>query len=224
MNMHPTPLGAFCRGVSTFDTPEKLSAIHDTDCAAVVWRRAPMASFQSWIDALPPEHLPRARVTLHRDRVRLALSDIARAYETPDCTEREVLLDDIAAMAALFADVMDVHYLRLRLDAVTTNACRKFHVDALRARLVCTYRGRGTEYGLSESDADPAQIFSVPTASPIVMRGTLWPPQPNSALRHRSPPIEGTGATRLVLVLDPIFDADAPGFDEAAAPQQTYTH
>ncbi|WP_255576234.1 MULTISPECIES: DUF1826 domain-containing protein [Jannaschia] len=23
---------------------------------------------------------------------------------------------------------------------------------------------------------------------------------------HRSPPIEGTGATRLVLVLDPVFD------------------
>ena len=36
----------------------------------------------------------------------------------------------------------------------------------------------------------------------------MIPERPNAGLRHRSPPIEGTGETRLVLVLDPIVDPD----------------
>jgi len=40
------------------------------------------------------------------------------------------------------------------------------------------------------------------------MRGTLWPAKPATGLLHRSPPIEGSGETRLLLVLDPIYDPD----------------
>ncbi|ESQ13779.1 MAG: hypothetical protein N838_33160, partial [Thiohalocapsa sp. PB-PSB1] len=45
---------------------------------------------------------------------------------------------------------------------------------------------------------------TVPTGAPILLRGTLWPEQPKSGLLHRSPPIEGSGETRLLLVLDPM--------------------
>lgn len=47
---------------------------------------------------------------------------------------------------------------------------------------------------------------TVATGSPLLLRGTRWPAQPASGLLHRSPPIEGTGETRLVLVLDPVTD------------------
>lgn len=46
--------------------------------------------------------------------------------------------------------------------------------------------------------------MTVPTGSPIILRGTRWPETPVSRLLHRSPPIVGTGETRLVLVLDPV--------------------
>lgn len=117
-----------------------------------------------------------------------------------------MLVDDIAALADVFADVMHAPYLRLRLDVIKTNACRKFHIDAVTARLVCTYRGTGTQYGISTDGTEPKRIFTVPTVSPILLRGTLWPETPRSGLLHRSPPIEGTGETRLLLVLDPIVD------------------
>ncbi|WP_306043585.1 DUF1826 domain-containing protein [Mameliella sp. MMSF_3455] len=42
--------------------------------------------------------------------------------------------------------------------------------------------------------------------APIVLRGTHWPEKPLSGLLHRSPPIEGTGRVRFVLVLDPVDD------------------
>lgn len=111
-------------------------------------------------------------------------------------------------LAQHLASLMKAPYLRLRLQAVTTNACRKFHLDAITGRLVCTYRGTGTQYGTSVNGEDPEQIFTTPTGTPILLRGSLWPTKPETGLLHRSPLIEGTGETRLVLVLDPIFDLE----------------
>ena len=125
-----------------------------------------------------------------------------------------MLIEDASALASIFANVMDSAYVRLRFDVVDTNACRKFHIDAVKARLVCTYRGTGTQYGLSENGHDPAQILTVPTGAPIILRGTRWPETPVSGVLHRSPPIAGTGETRLLLVLDPIDD---PAEEAAAA-------
>ena len=85
---------------------------------------------------------------------------------------------------------------------------RKFHMDAVVARLVCTYRGSGTQYGTSVAGGDPEVIARVATGSPIVMRGSLWPETPKSGLLHRSPPIEGSGETRLLFVLDPVSDPE----------------
>ena len=121
---------------------------------------------------------------------------------------REWLQNDIVALAEIFADLMEAPFLRVRLQAVATNACRKFHVDALTARLVCTYRGTGTQYGTSVRDQDPGRVFTVQTGAPILLRGTQWSETPPSGLRHRSPPIEESGETRLLLVLDPITDPE----------------
>lgn len=54
----------------------------------------------------------------------------------------------------------------------------------------------------------PNNIVTVPTGAPVLLRGSLWPPKPETGLLHRSPPIEETGEKRLVLVLDPIFDLE----------------
>jgi len=73
---------------------------------------------------------------------------------------------------------------------------------------VRTYRGTGTQYGFSDHNQTPNQIEVMPTGSRIIMRETLWPEIPKSGFLHRSPPIEGMGKTRLLLVLDPITDPD----------------
>lgn len=207
-----TLVGAVARdtpvGVGVADTPEGLSAIQHPSCAAVIWRRQPSASFQSWIDALDPEQLPKARVILRPSDVRDAAFQICDVCGTPNCAERVRLIDDAAALADSFVGLMQAPYVRLRFDVVTDNACRKFHTDAVTARLVCTYRGTGTQYGISPDGSEPRCIFTVPTGAPVLLRGTLWPECPKSGLLHRSPPIEGTGETRLVLVLDPVADPE----------------
>jgi len=203
------PFDSGVTGVRLVDTPEGLSVLNEQDCAAAIWRRKPLPKFQNWIDGLSPDQLPDIRTTLPVDRIFEAMGDITRSCGMPDCPEREMFVGDVAALSALFAEVTGAKYLRLRLDPVTTNACRKFHVDAIIARLVCTYRGAGTQYGTAQSGSDPQEIESATTGSPMVMRGSLWPEMPASDLKHRSPPIEGSGETRLLLVLDPVAEADA---------------
>jgi len=195
--------------VAVADTPEGLSAIHRPGCGAAIWRRHVLPGFQSWLEALEPERLPQARVILRPEEMRDVARQVCDASGTPESPERERLIDDAAALADIFAGLMRASYLRLRFDVVTTNACRKFHTDVVTARLICTYRGTGTQYGIATDGEKPQHFFIVPTGAPFLVRGKLWPERPRSGLVHRSPPIEGTGETRLLLVLDPVADPSA---------------
>ncbi len=195
-------------GVSISPKPEGLSAILQPGCAAAIWKRRPLSRFQTWIDGLEPDNLPKARITIPPGNVGDAVEKICDVCGTPDCAERNMLIDDASALAAIFNDILPTSHLQLRFDVVTTNACRKFHVDVVTARLVCTYRGSGTQYGLSTDGPEPIHVNTVPTGSAMLLRGKLWPEKPNSGLLHRSPPIEGTGETRLLLVLDPVTEPE----------------
>lgn len=185
-----------------------LGAITDPATAGAVWIRQRRPAFREWIDRLKPDHLPSGRLILRRAEVSEAVQGLFDKAQTPDSAERAWLQQDIVTLADMLADLMAAQYLRVRLDVVTTSACRRFHVDAIHSRLICTYRGTGTQYGVSTDGADPDRVFTVPTGAPIVLRGTNWPETPASGLRHRSPPIQGSGETRLLLVLDPVFDPD----------------
>lgn len=195
-------------GVAVVDGPERLSDIQRAGCAAAVWRRRLDPRFREWIEELDPSALPRMRQVLRPEAVRDAVAASFGSAPAPDEGERDWFIDDVASLAACFLEMMRAPYLRLRLDVVETNSCRKFHVDAVSCRLICTYRGTGTQYGVSTDGADPKRVFTAPTGAPIVLRGTLLPEDPPSGLLHRSPPIAGTGETRLLLVLDPMNELE----------------
>lgn len=196
------------KGVQVASQSGDLAHFRRGECAALVWQRPVAEEFQQWIDALGPAHLPNGRCVLPRDEVRDAVTAFCDAAGTPRDAQRAHLIEDIHALSELFADLMKAPFLRLRLQVVNTDACRRFHTDAITARLICTYRGTGTQYGTSRNGDDPARIFTVPSGAPALLRGSLWPEHPASGLLHRSPPIEGTGETRLVLVIDPLLDPE----------------
>lgn len=179
-----------------------LHAIRRPECPGVVWERPVNPVLQQWVDRLPPESLPGGRRVAAIPEVAAVVAELCAEAGTPEGIGRDLLIDDVGELAEQFAAVMGLDQIQVRLDVINTNACRKFHIDAITARLICTYRGSGTEYGFAVDGADPDSIQSVPTSSVIVLRGTRWPEQPCTGLKHRSPPIEGTGETRLVLVLD----------------------
>ncbi len=208
MNIVATSFDGAEPSVVISDDPDAFSAFLQPDCAAAVWRRQVPTATQSWLNALDPEVLPRGRVILPSQTVADTVAHLFDMAGVPDGAERDWLHADIVSLAQMFGALMQARFLRLRLEPVTTNACRKFHLDAITARLVCTYRGTGTQYGVSTDGGNPKRVLTVPTGAPILLRGSLWPAVPDRGLLHRSPPIEGSGETRLLLVLDPIFDPD----------------
>ncbi|UWQ93612.1 DUF1826 domain-containing protein (plasmid) [Rhodobacteraceae bacterium M382] len=195
-------------GVSVVRDARGLESFRDSACAATLWDRAASPDAISWLAGLDADTLPCGRVVVLANAVGETAQHLCDIAGMPKGQQCDWLIDDIASLAQRFSDLMQSAYLQLRLEAVATNACRKFHLDAIMGRLVCTYRGTGTQYGTSVSGKEPEHIFTVPTGAPILLRGTRWPPKPEMGLLHRSPPIEGTGETRLVLVLDPIFDLE----------------
>ncbi len=172
------------------------------DVAAAIWQRERDASFASWIDSLPVLQLPEQRVTCPVERtqgVAQAACDVAGMAQS---RARDMLCDDIAALAQCFARVMQASTVRLRLDVVRDDACRKFHLDRVPARLLCTYRGKGTEYGEARHDHPPDEISRMQPGDAGIFRGADWPGMLASGVLHRSPPMVAGDAVRLLLVLD----------------------
>lgn len=177
------------------------------DQAAQIWLRNVPNGYSDWVDAIDPDHLPFARVIIHPTEIRATLQDIIEESGLSDHPCLDWLKDDIAGIADRFVAMMKTPWLRLRLDVIDSNACRKFHQDRVTARLICSYRGTGTQLTIEGAD-EGTVLATLPTGVPVLTRGSLWPATTDQKLLHRSPPIEGTGETRLVLVLDPVSDPD----------------
>lgn len=192
--------------VAFAENPENLQAFLEPGCAAAIWNRRVDSSLQAWLDNLDPKQLPSGRLVLPVEAVPSALTELCNLADTPNGVGRQALIDDVATLANVFANLLGSKYLRLRLDVASETTCPKFHIDAVTARLICTYRGPGTQYGIAPNGGEPAQVFTVPTSAPIILHGSQSPQPPTSGLLHRSPPIEGSGQTRFVVVLDPFWD------------------
>ena len=185
---------------------EDMLGIGDPGVAAVLWDRPVDPAFAAWIDGLSPERLPSLRAATPHPRARDAVRAACESAGTPEGPERERLIDDIGALAQIVARVSGNPMVKIRLDVVRTDSCRKFHFDNIRLRLLCAYRGAGTEYGVAPRGETPERIERVPRGAAALFRGRRWPGEATGLL-HRSPPIAGTGETRLLLVIDP-FEPD----------------
>ena len=201
-------VGSASAKVAFVDEKEGLVHLFDGNTAGVIWRRPMQERVQSWLDALPVDQLPTGRIVLPVSQVRSAVTELMNISEMPDCAERQLLLDDICLLAHEFDELFAPVYLRLRFDVVTTNKCPKFHIDHVAARLLCTYRGVGTEYSFLDDQKRPAEIFTTPNCAAIVLRGAKWPTDRANNLVHRSPVINDVNETRLLLVIDLVDNSD----------------
>jgi hypothetical protein len=123
---------------------------------------------------------------------------------------------DLGRLAELFFGVSEGRDVTLRLETTEEDGCRRFHVDRTHLRLLCTYRGPGTEW-LTDAQADRVAQASGESNDGIirfgepsrfepfwvgVMKGDAFPGNAGHGLVHRSPPIAGTGEVRVLFCLD----------------------
>lgn len=202
MNVVAFPKRGAARTIAQGRDAEVLHRIGDPGIAATIWQRRPQPEFVDWLAGLPPARLPRLRTLATIEAVEAGVQAACDLAATPRGRFRDMLAGDIAALAYITAEITGATLLHLRLEAIGNNACRKFHVDQMRARMLCTYRGSGTQLALPGQEDRP---LNVATGSALLLRGALWPDE-GTELLHRSPPIEGTGETRLLAVIDPAAD------------------
>ena len=208
MTTEKDTVGSATAQVAFVAEKEGLARLFDAYTAGVIWRRYMQEGMQSWLDTLPVDQLPTGRIILPVLNVRSAVTELMNISKMPDCAERQLLLDDICLLAHEFNKLLVSPYFRLRFDVVTTNKCPKFHIDHVAARLLCTYRGAGTEYSFLDDQKRPAEIFTTPNCAAIVLRGTKWPTDCANNLVHRSPEINDVNESRLLFVIDPVDNSE----------------
>ena len=195
-------------GVAVITEVERLSALKDKFCDAVILQCGMPENVKSWINTLGTKNLPSGRVTLKREDFSSAVHQLCEIAEMPAGCERAWFEVDISTLAAHFSKILNSKYIRLRLNVVTTDTCRKFHIDAVQARLICTYKGLGTQIGNLNENGEVVSIKQFETGVPMILRGTLWLRNAKAKLVHRSPPIKKLGEERLLLVLDAVDDPE----------------
>lgn len=117
------------------------------------------------------------------------------------------LANDIEALVSRFERSTEAQSIEVRLEAVNDDACRFFHADLMRARLVTTYIGPGTGWipnshgdeAVRLQDAYVGPITEIPRFSVGIFPGSL---SSGGGLVHRSPRLSGTGRFRLFLCLN----------------------
>lgn len=183
-------------------SPDALGRIADPDCNLAIWERpAPRG-----LAALLESNLRTLRFGASLGDFSRQLSEEIAAAGYPDSPACAVLTADIADLARRFAAIMKVEQLQARLAIVTTDGCRKFHGDFVRARLITTYVGIGTQWldpaeaARVRNGAAPGRINTLAASDVGIFKGWHWTGAPAI---HRSPPIAERHGVRLVLVLDP---------------------
>ncbi|MBR0681773.1 DUF1826 domain-containing protein [Roseomonas eburnea] len=134
------------------------------------------------------------------DSPKAAVDGVLAALGLPVPVE---LAADMTLLARIFASMTGQDRVRVRLDGVTHDACRRFHTDAVGLRLLCTYRGAGTQWTMCGPDCrTPHQA---PPCSVALLKGSRHDPPPPTGCLHRSPPVSRLPEprrARLLLCID----------------------
>lgn len=120
---------------------------------------------------------------------------------------------DVNELIEMYQCLFEPEAIGLRIHVLANTMCPRFHVDRVPVRLLCTYRGPGTEWlpeplvtrpagegPLPEQTVSADQIQTIPTAAVALLKGEAWEGNEGRGLVHRSPQPNGT--PRLIVGLD----------------------
>ena len=201
-------IASISEGIKMCDAADGLSSFNSKGAELVIWRRTLPARFQTWLEGVEPSNLPEQRVLIRPRDVPSALKGIFNECSTPVGDMRNLLAGDIHGLVSRFANITQSEFVDVRLERINHNSCWKFHRDNVEARLLTTYCGPATEW-VHPLDAENALLQQKNFNGPIealqgndvaIFKGSGA--GSGSGIVHRSPPIEGTGCTRLLLCLN----------------------
>lgn len=169
-----------------------------------LWQR-PRPAALTWLDGQDWDAVSDVDSIVATQDMPGEVARLLQAAHYPSGAQSTALAQEVAELASYFATLMDCSSLRLRLEIVETDGCKKFHADYVRARLLCTLSGRGTEWIYAGAGDAQTPVERMAVGDVGIFKGRLWEEEP--AILHRSPPIGASGERRLLLAIDPMGDA-----------------
>jgi hypothetical protein len=196
--------------------PKVLTDIYRSANNIVIWRRTLSETLKTSVDSFLDSNASyQASMTVTPES---ALSSLNDALGDRGKTE---LSEDIAELVDMFCYLFELRRVGLRLTALDSAMCPKFHVDKVPCRLITTVHGAATEWlphqavnrhklgigsqgkpdnesGLYQNQHDIQQLNCGDVA---LLKGELWEGNENAGLVHRSPAL-AANERRLLLTLD----------------------
>lgn len=178
--------------------------------AALVDELAPSTSAASAV-ARPTQRSPLPRLRLVLDGPAARVPGLALRERLP---AHPALAADIAWLVKLYRDLLGCPALGLRLEVLERAMCPGWHVDHTGIRLLCSYRGPGTEW-LDDRGIDRRRLRTDSAGRPAsgaahsgdlcLLKGSAWQGNQGQGVIHRSPtPTPGSGP-RILLALDALW-------------------
>ncbi len=193
--------------------PEVLQCITASRVNLSLWQRPPLPAISREVSTLTAAQLPAVRHPTSKHSFTDDITALLRALGHDPLSFR-CLLSDLCLLADHFFSVSGQRDVKFRLSATDDDNCGRFHVDTRHLRMICTYQGPGTEWlrneqvdrFLLERGAPNDAVIRFGDASRFepfwvgIMKGD--PDCSGNGLVHRSPPVAGSGQTRVLFCLD----------------------
>ncbi|MCX2977827.1 DUF1826 domain-containing protein [Candidatus Marimicrobium litorale] len=178
-----------------------------------LWRRPVEASIVQEIQNLSASDLQNIRQATSRFSFDTDVSGLLREQGL-DPMAFQSLRADMLRLISIFSTVSEGRELQFRLLTTDSDDCRRFHLDRVYLRLLCTYQGPGTEW-LTDAQVDREALVRCRPNSEVMRFGeasrfeTFWvgilrgdPKNISSGQVHRSPPIADSGRIRVLFSID----------------------
>lgn len=116
--------------------PEILKDIHQSNVNIAIYNRDILTLTEETNKLLKRD----LKIDVNGD-INSVLNEITKQI---DADGSPLIVEDIRKLLEHFSDITNTSGIRLLLETVNTNMCRRFHTDNNDLRMICTYSGPGT--------------------------------------------------------------------------------
>jgi hypothetical protein len=197
------------------DQPTTLDAIHSPGVNLCLWQRPAQPAIIQELSSLQAATLPDVRCSTSPNSFDNDVKTLLQQQDL-DPSAFKYWHTDLCRLAELYFSISGNSDATMRLVTTKEDDCPRFHVDQTQLRMLCTYRGPGTEW-LTDDQVDRGALSSGASNEAIIrfgepkkfdlfwvgiMKGNAYPGNAGHGLVHRSPQISGSGKTRVMFCLD----------------------
>lgn len=197
---------------------ERLSSIVKPDINFAIWQRNISSFLDNWTREINWHKTETLEGEIDIDSLEEFEDDLFSELSKwrkglPDMTRW--IAQDMALNVKLFMQTTSKKRVFIKIEPVSSDMCRLFHVDNNDLRMLCTYVGQGTLW-LPNNNAnrkflgkgnnqdiviEPLNIFQAQKLDVLILKGELYPENKVGGAIHKSPPLK-QGERRLLLKID----------------------